>query len=86
MPTKTIERYILQTLIALVHQGKRVSSQDCDSNTQVVARARKEAAAWMARLRRPKRYGSDASRFKRWLSQRPENLAAWQLAVEVWES
>ncbi len=55
MPTKMIERYVAQLVLALETQGDRMNAEGSESGTAVIARARAEAAAWIARILRSAR-------------------------------
>jgi transmembrane sensor len=49
------------------------------------ARARAEAAAWIARLHGPNRTAEAEAGFHRWLSEDPERAAAFELLTDTWE-
>jgi hypothetical protein len=86
MPTKMIERYVAQLVLALETQGDRMNAEGSESGTAVIARARAEAAAWIARILRSARSTRVESKFRRWLAAKPAHAAAWKLALDVWNS
>jgi transmembrane sensor len=49
------------------------------------SRARREAAAWVARMHAPDRSASVDAAFKRWLESNPLNREAFELANDVWD-
>jgi transmembrane sensor len=45
-----------------------------------------EAAAWLARLHRPRRTPQDDAGFRRWLEEEPSHGRAWAMASDMWEN
>lgn len=45
-----------------------------------------EAAAWLARLQRPRRTSQDDAGFRQWLAEHPSHERAWSMASDMWEN
>lgn len=54
--------------------------------TQPSEAVRAEAAAWLARLHRPRRTSQDDAGFRRWLAEDPSHAQAWAMASDMWET
>jgi transmembrane sensor len=69
-----------------VNKGLAVNRQNVGHRERMLSSsARKDAAAWVARLHSPQRSARLERAFGEWLNESPEHVSAFEEATKVWE-
>jgi transmembrane sensor len=62
-----------------------MNTNDSSKTLKPVPAARAEAAAWVARLHGPNRDAAAEANWRRWMSESPGHVEAFELVTDTWE-